>query len=97
MDHTEFAPAHSGMCFLGLHCSGSRLLCRGTDQSRPAFRALSRSKMLRFVSHVLHKGTGLTGHVLCPSQVRAAQVTRCLVSAVSPRLGVHLAFPCPSC
>ena len=28
MDHSGFAPAHTGMCFLGLHCSGSRVLCR---------------------------------------------------------------------
>ena len=36
-------------------------------------------------SQVLHKGAELGwACVLCPSQVRAAQATRCLVSAVSP-------------
>ena len=29
MDGTGFAPARGGVCFTGLHCSGSRLLCRG--------------------------------------------------------------------
>ena len=29
IDHTGFAPAHSSMCFSGLHCSGSSV------QSRP--------------------------------------------------------------
>ena len=41
MDHTEFAPAHSCMCFLSLHCSGSRLLCRGTVQSGPCILCTS--------------------------------------------------------
>ena len=35
LDHTGFAPAHGGVCFPGLHCSGSRLLFRGTLQGRP--------------------------------------------------------------
>ena len=35
MDHTGLAPAHSGTCFPGLHCSGSMALCRGTIQSVP--------------------------------------------------------------
>ena len=35
--------------------------------------------------------------VLCPSQVRAAQVTRCLASAVIPSWGLHLiASPAPA-
>ena len=33
MDHTGSAPAHGGMCFLDLHCSGFRLLSRVTVQS----------------------------------------------------------------
>ena len=32
MDHSGFAPTHGSVLFLGLHCSGSRLLCRGTVQ-----------------------------------------------------------------
>ena len=35
LGHTGFAPAHGRVCFPGLHCSGSRFLCRGTVQSGP--------------------------------------------------------------
>ena len=48
MDHTGFAPVHSSMCFLGLNCSGSRVLCRALSKAGPAFCALPRSKPLRF-------------------------------------------------
>ena len=34
-------------------------------------------------SQVLHKGTDSGGPALCPSQVRTAQATRCLASALS--------------
>ena len=48
MDHTGFAPAHSGLCFLGLHCSGCRVPCRALSKAGPGFCALSSSKTLRF-------------------------------------------------
>ena len=60
----------------------------------PVFRALPRSKLLRF----RFSGTP-QGHrvgwvcVLCPSQVGAAQVTRCLASALS-QLG-HVSYSPP--
>ena len=87
MDHTSFAPAHGGgLCFPGLHCSGSRLLCRGTVQSRPCVHACSRSKLLRFrFSGTPQRHRLSWACVLCPSQVEIVQVTRCLVSAVTPR------------
>ena len=81
-DHTGFAKAEGGMCFLGLHCSGSRVLYRVTVKVGLPFQALPRSKLLRFL------GTP-QGHrvswvcILCPSQVQAAQMTRCLASALS--------------
>ena len=82
MDYTGFATAQGGMCFLGLHCSGSRVLCRGTVQSRPCILCTSRSKLLRFSGTL--QGHRLGGaRVLCPSQVRAAQATRCLANALS--------------
>ena len=34
-------PSSQCMCFSGLHCSGSRLLCRGTVQSRPCISCTS--------------------------------------------------------
>ena len=55
--------------FSSLPCSASRLLCRGTFQSRHWICALPRSKLFRFRFHkgtqVLHKGTDLVGHVFC--------------------------------
>ena len=51
------------------------------------FAGLSRSGS---GSWVLHKGTDLVGPEFCPSQVRAAQATRCLVSALYLGRAVHL-------
>ena len=76
---------HSGcVCLPSLHCSSSRLLCRELSEASSGLYALPRSKPLRF----RYSGTPLRRRlgwacVLCPSQVRAAQVTRCLVSTVA--------------
>ena len=48
MDLTGFAPAHSSVSFLDLHCSGSRLLCRGTVQSGPCILCTSQVQVLRY-------------------------------------------------
>ena len=81
MDHTGFAPTHSGMCFPSLHCSGSRLL----SKAGPAFHAIPRSKLLRFRFLGTPQRHRLSwACILCPSQVQAAQATRCLASALSP-------------
>ena len=66
------------------HCSGSRLLCREPSEASPGLHAPPRSKSLRF----RHSGSPqrcrlVWAYVLCPSQVRAAQVMRCLVRAVA--------------
>ena len=66
-------------------CTAQAPGCSAGEQSKtgPGLHALPRSKLLRF------SGT-LQGHrldcacVLCPSQVRAASATRCLVSTLSP-------------
>ena len=77
LSHTGFAPAHRRVYF------PSRLLCRELSEAGPGLYALPRSKPLRF----RHSGSpqrcrlGWTC-VLCPSQVRAAQGTRCLASTV---------------
>ena len=48
-------------------------------------RVLSRSKLLRFWFSGTPQRLRLGwASVLCPSQVQAAQATRCLVSALSP-------------
>ena len=77
-------PSSWRMCFPGLHCSGFRLLCRGTFQSGPWVHVLPRSKLLRFRFSGTPQGHRLSwACVLCPSQVRAAQATRCLVNILS--------------
>ena len=47
MDHTGFATAQGGMCFLGLHWSGSRCFAVAQPEAGPAFCGLPRSKPLR--------------------------------------------------
>ena len=89
LGHTGFAPTHS-MCAFPVYiaqapgCSAGEL-----SKASPGLRTLPRSKLFRF------SGTP-QGHrlswacVLCPSQVWAAQVTRCLASAHTPGGAVHL-------
>ena len=82
------------VCFPCLHCLGSRLLCWGLSEASPGLYALPRSKLLRF----RYLGTPQRCRlgwacVLCPSQVRAAQATKYLVSAIA----VTYCLPCPSC
>ena len=83
-DHTGFAKAQGGMCFLGLHCSGSReeLSAGVLSKAGLPFWALHRSKPLRVLGTPEGHKVGWVC-ILCPSQVQAAQVTRCLVSALS--------------
>ena len=78
LSHTGPAPAH------GAHHSGSRLLCWELSEAGPGLHAPPRSKLLRFrhLCSPQRRRLGWAG-VLCPSQVRAAQVMRCLASAVA--------------
>ena len=81
------------VCFHGLHFSGSRLLCREMSEAGPGLHALSRSKPLRFrfrFSSTPQRCRFGWACILCPSQVRAAQVTRCLARAVTPRWAGYL-------
>ena len=91
-------PRSQCVCFPSLHCSGSRLLCQELSEVGPGLRAVLRSKMLRFRFLGTPQRRRLVwACVLCPSQVRAAQVTRCLVSAVAPSWGLCLiASPVPA-
>ena len=47
-------------------------------------------------SQVLHKGTDSCACVLCPSQVQAAQATRCLASTHSPGTMRLITSPVPA-
>ena len=77
--------------FHGLHFSGSRFLCQELSEVGPGLHALPRSKPLRFRFLDTPQRRRLSwACVLCPSQVQAAQVTRCLVSTVTLSWRVHL-------
>ena len=79
-------PHSQRVSFHCLHYSGSRLLCWERSEAGPGLRALSRSKPLRFrFSGTPQRRRLGWACVLCPSQVQAAQVTRCLESTVTPR------------
>ena len=88
-------PCSRCVCFPCLHCLGSRLLCQELSEAGPGLYALPRSKLHRF----RYSGTPQRcrlgwAYVLCPSQVRAAQVTRRLVSTVAATY--RLCRPCRS-
>ena len=72
------------VCFPCLHCLGSRLLCQELSEAGAGLYTLPRSKPLRFRYLGSPQRCRLGwACVLCPSQVRAAQVTRCLASMVT--------------
>ena len=82
------------VCFHGLHFSGSRLLCWELSEADPGLCALSRSKPLRFRFLSTPQRRRLSwACILCASQVRAAQVARCLAKAVTPRWVVGHCLP----
>ena len=75
-------PHSRSVCFHSLHCSG----CSAGELSKggPGLHALPSSKLFRF----RFLGTPQRHRLgwacdLCPSQVQAAQMTRCLVSTLS--------------
>ena len=82
-DHTGFASAHSASAFPVYTAQAPGCSAGVLSKAGPLFRALTRSKLLRF----RFSGT-LQGHrlgwacILCPSQVRGAKATRCLVSTL---------------
>ena len=91
LGHTGFAPTHGVCAFIVytsqvLGCSAGEL-----SEAGPGLCILSRSKPLRFrfSGTPQRRRLGLAC-VLCPSQVRSAQETRCLASTVSPKLEVHV-------
>ena len=91
LSHTGPAPAHVYPPYP--HYSGSRLLHQEQSEAGPGPHALPRSKPLRF----RHSGSPQRHRlgwacILCPSQVRAAQVMRCLVNVVAATY--HLPRPC---
>ena len=87
-------PRSRWMCSPCPHCSDSRLLHWEPSETSPGRHAPPRSKPLRF-RHLGSPQRHRLGWacVLCPSHVQAAQVMRCLESAVT----VTYCLPCPCC
>ena len=94
LGHTGFAPTHGVCAFLvytaqAPGCSTGQLskVCSG-------LHTLPRSKPLRFrFLGTPQKHRLVWAFVLCPSQIRAAQVARCLARAVTPRWVVGHCLP----
>ena len=95
--HTGFAHTHSVCAFpvytaQALGCSAGNYVRRGLGCMHFPSLSLSGSG-----SQVLDKGPDGWASVLCPSQVQAAQVTRCLASTVAPSWRLRLiASPVPA-
>ena len=84
LSHTGPAPHSPRVCPPCPHCSGSRLLHLEPSEASPGLHAPPWSKPLRF----RHSGSPQRRRlgwacILCPSQVRAAQMMRCLAIMVT--------------
>ena len=85
LGHTGFALAHSVCAFPVYTAQAPGCSVGELSKACPGLHALPRSKLLRFRFSGTPQRHRLSGVcVLCPSQVLAAQVTRCLVSVVAP-------------
>ena len=84
VDHPVFAPAHGVCAFLAYTAQAPGFSAGELSKVGPGLRALPRSKpfKFRFLGTPQRHRLGWVC-VLCPSQVRAAQVTRCLASTVA--------------
>ena len=86
-------PRSRCVCFHGLHFSGSRLLCQELSEAGPGLCAPSRSMPLRFrFSNTPQRCRLGWACVLCPSQVQAAQVMRCLASMIAASYRLPAAY-----
>ena len=91
LGHTGFAPAHGVYAFPVYTAQALGCFAGELSKVGPGLCALPRSKPLRlsFLSTPQRHRLGWAC-VLCPSQVQAAQATRCLVSSLSSGQAVHL-------
>ena len=89
--HTGFAPAQ-GMCAFLVYTAQAPCCSAGElPKAGPGLRTRPRSKPLRFrFSGTPQRHRLIWAGVLCPSQVQAVQVTRCLASTLSPGGWCHL-------
>ena len=94
LSHTGPSPAMAHVPFCP-HCSGSGLFHWEPSEASPVLHAPPRSKLLRFRHSGIPQRCRLGwACVLCPSQVQAAPVMRCLASAVTATY--RLPHPCCS-
>ena len=97
LGHTGFAPAHSMCDFLDYTAQAPDCSAGELSEAGPGLRALPRSMPLRFRFLGTPQRCRLGwACVLCPSQVQGAQVTRCLVRALSPGVGRLITSPVPA-
>ena len=93
LGHTGFAPAHGVCAFLVYTAQAPGCSAGELSKAGPGLCAFPRSKPLRFRFSGTPQRCRLSwACALCPSQVRAAQVTRCLACAVPATY--HLPCPC---
>ena len=71
------------MCPPCPHCSGSRLFHREPSVAGPGLPVPPRSKPLRFKHSGSPQRHRLGWAYICPSQVRSAQMMRCLASTIA--------------
>ena len=82
---TLACPCSRPVCFPVYTAQAPGCSAGGLSKAGPGSHALPRSKLLRFRFSGTPQRRRLNwARVLCPSQVGAAQVTRCLGSALSP-------------
>ena len=97
LGHTGFAAAHGVCAFLVYTAQAPGCSAGELSKVGPGLCALPGSKLLRFRYLGTPQRHRLNwAYVLCPSQVRAAQATRCLVSALSYVGGASYPLPGPS-
>ena len=97
LGHTGFTPAYSVHALPVYTAQAPGCSAGELSKAGPGLRALPRSKLLRFSFLGTPQRHRLGwACILCPSQVGAAQATRCLVSALSPGGGASYHLPGPS-
>ena len=97
LGHTGFFPTHRVCAFPVYTAQPPSCSARELSKAGPGFYALPRSKPLRFrFSGTPQRYRLCWACILCPSQVRAAQVTRCLASTLSQLGSASYHLPSPS-
>jgi len=98
LGHTGFAPAHSVCAFPVYTAQAPDCSAGELPKASPGLRTLPRSTPLRFrFSGTPQRHRLSWACVLCPSQVGAAQATRCLASTLFPAGWCILSSLSPSC